>query len=446
MSGLSAEKLALLKGLVAASPDHVVRGLEKAVCKPGSTGALADVGALVEAESADRAVRFTTFQPLAAMFGPPAADGRPTFPRPALSAVWRGLKAECPKLVQQAVAASYYIDPEEPWPEIFDILCLRAAAGVEAGQSPDYKAAAAICDSVAPNLSQTLILALKIAPIVRPPMLRMTEWLQRMTEERRAMARLAYGDAEAVRLGGGPLMFEMLSAHLTRPSLILRIAASIMEHPGERYLAASELAVLGERAVADIERHVDLVRTLRPGEGVEVAERAANAVRRAIEELGEFEQSIQLSRDAPWGLRVARLKQALATAVETRLREVDEAAAAALPVQKIRYSGRLVSTAPKLDEPPDEAAVAWAMGLLTFVAETRPFANEGGFGGLRGKVLETLGKRIDQYVEDVLEHLRLGDLDDEDRARTFLEIAARLVGLARDRKSAEIIRRRAAAA
>ncbi len=164
--------------------------------------------------------------------------------------------------------------------------------------------------------------------------------------------------------------------------------------------------------------------------------------------MGEFEQSIQLTRDAPWGQRVGRLKQSLAVRGRAmRLREIDEAAGMALPIQKVRYSGRLVSTAPKLDEPPDEAAIGWAMALLTFADEIRTCATEGGFGGLRGKVLETLGKRIDQYVEDLLEQLRLGDVQDEARACEFPSTSPPgLLGVARDKKSGDIIRRRAAAA
>ncbi|MES2033552.1 MAG: hypothetical protein V4466_05200 [Pseudomonadota bacterium] len=446
MPGLSDDKIAMLKGLVAASPDHVVRELERAVCKSGSTGALAAVGALVEAEIAERSVRFTTLQPVAALFGPPAEDGRPAFPRPALSALWRGLKAEHPKQVQTAVDACYYIDPEEPWPEIFDRLCGLAAEGMKAGAQRDFAAAVAICDSVQPELSRTLILALEIAPIARPPLMKINDWLQRMTEERKATARLAYRDAEAVSEGGGPLLFEMLASHLAQPWLILRIATSIMEHPGERYLASSELALFGERALADIEARVEQVRVLRPGAGVEVARRAAAAVQRAIEEMDEFEQSIQLSRDAPWGQRIAKLKLALAGAVEMRLREIDEAAAFALPIQKIRYSGRLVSTMPKLDDAPDEAAITWALGLLTFADEVRSCASDGGFGGLRTRVLETLSKRIDQYADDLLEQMRLGDIEDDERAREYLDVAARLLSLSRDKKSGALILRRAAAA
>ena len=86
------------------------------------------------------------------------------------------------------------------------------------------------------------------------------------------------------------------------------------------------------------------------------------------------------------------------------------------------------------------------MGLLTFADVVRPCAPDGGFGSMRSKVLQTLGKRIDQYVEDVLEQLRLGEVEDDERARDFLGVAANMLELARDDRSAAIVRRRAAAA
>jgi hypothetical protein len=446
MSGLSDDKIAMLRSLVAASPDDVVRALQRAVCRGGASGALAAVGAIVETEIAERSVRFTTLQPLAALFGPPSGDGRSTFPRAAQSALWRGLKADCPELVEAAVEACHDLDPNAPWPDIFDQLCARAAEGIKAGEQPDFAAAAALCDTAEPGLSDLLVLALELAPIVRPTLLRMTDWLQRMTEERRVTARLAYRDAEALREGGGPLMFEMLASHLGQPWLILRLVGAITDNPDERYLAASELAVFGERALADIEAQVERVRTLRPGAGVDVAHLAARAVHRAIEGIEEFEQAFQLSRDGPWGERLGRLKLGLAAAVETRLNEIDEAVGFALPVQKIRYSGRLVMTRPRLDEAPDEAVTTWALGLLTFADEIRSRATDGGFGGLRGRVLDGLARRIDQYADDLLEQMRLGEIEDDDRAREYLDVAANLLTLARDKTSAALILRRAAAA
>ena len=101
----------------------------------------------------------------------------------------------------------------------------------------------------------------------------------------------------------------------------------------------------------------------------------------------------------------------------------------------------------RYDDTRVEEVTKAAIGLLTFADEIRPCASEGGFGGIRTKVLDTLGQRIDQYVEDVLEQMRLGDVDkDDDRAREYLDVAARLLTLARDKKSGAIVRRRAAAA
>jgi hypothetical protein len=294
--------------------------------------------------------------------------------------------------------------------------------------------------------TETLILALDLAVIVRPPLLRLLDWLQRITDDRRATARIAYKDAGAVRDGGGPLMFEMLASHLKHPSQILRLVSAIMDHPGERYLAASELAPFGERAMNEIDYQVTLLKSLRPGTGVGAAEKAGDAVKQAVETITELDQSVQLYRDGPWGQRVVKLKQALATTVEQRLFEIEEAVSLALPMQKMRYSARLTSTVPKLDEPPSDSALALSLGLLTFSEAVRGCANEGGFAGARGKVHETVGLRIDRYVEDVLEQIRLGDAIDVHRAQEFLDVAAQLMSLVRDRTAGNLVRRRAAAA
>jgi hypothetical protein len=101
---------------------------------------------------------------------------------------------------------------------------------------------------------------------------------------------------------------------------------------------------------------------------------------------------------------------------------------------------------PKLDEPPSDSALALSLGLLTFSESVRGCANEGGFAGARGKVHETIGLRIDRYVEDVLEQIRLGDAIDVHRAQEFLDVAAQLMSLVRDRTAGNLVRRRAAAA
>ncbi len=446
MPELSPDKISVLRGLIAASPDDVVRGLERAVCREGSTGPLAAVGAMVEQEISDRSARAHVLAPVNGLFRARTDDGLVAFPRPAAGRLWAAMKADKPDWVRQAVDASYYIDPAEPSPQIFDLLCSRAAGQLRTLELPDYRAVSEMLEADRAGATQTLIMALEIGPIARPALARLTEWLQRMTDERRASARLAYKDAGAAGEGGGPLMFEMLASHLKHPAQILRVISAVMDHPGERYMAASELAVFGERAINDIEIRVQRLKALRPGMGVQAAEQAAQAVVDAVETINELDQTVQLSREGPWGQRIVKLKQALASTVEQRMQDIGEAVALVLPMQKIRYSGRLVSNAPKLDEPPNDGAVDLAIGLLTFSEGIRACANDGGFAGARSKTHETVGQRIDRYVEDVLEQMRLGDDIDHDRAREYLDVAARLMTLVRDRQAAGVVRRRAAAA
>lgn len=446
MAGLSPHKVEMLKALVSASPDELVRSLEHAISADGAGGPLAAIGAMVEAEAAERALRFAVLSPVAPLFRPSAAAGAPAWPRSALKALWSALCAESPALVREAADALHYHDPDDPAPEVFDTLCLLAATGLEARVSPGYAAAAALCDDPRPGGAAEVVLCLQMAPIVRPIVAQLGDWLQRMTEDRRAIARLAYRDATALADGAGPLLFEMLAAHMRQPSMILRIISAVMDHPGERYVAGSELARFGERTLQEIEAHLDRLRVMKPAAGISAGREAGAAVQHAIDAAGELEASVQLSRDGPWGQRLTKLKQSIAVTVEARLREIEEAVAHALPTQKLRYSARLTRTAPKFSEPPDDPSVTWALGLLSFADAVRPCAGDGGFGSVRGKVLETVGKRIDQYVEDVLEQIRLGDVEDDDRAREFLGVAASLLELARDDKSAAIVRRRAAAA
>jgi hypothetical protein len=446
MAGLSPQKIAMLRTLVSASPDELVRMLQRAISADGVSGSLAAIGAMVEVEAAERALRFAVLEPVAPLFRSTAPDGAPALPRAALKSLWAALNAESPDLISEASNARHDRESDDPVPAVFDQLCLQAAEGLIERRSPDYVSAAEACEAAGPDNLAEVILCLRMCPIVRPICSELTDWIQRITEERRAIARIAYRDATALAYGAGPMLFEMLAAHLKHPEMILRIISAVMDHPGERYVADSELARFGVRALDEIEAQLNLLRAIKPAAGIEAGRQAGQAVQRAVDAVGELEEAIRLSRSGEWGQRLTKLKLAIAGMVEARLREMDEAVAHALPMQKLRYSARLTRSAPKLTDPPDEPALNWALGLLTFAETVRSSAPAGGFGGMRSKVLETLGKRIDQYVEDVLEQIRLKEVEDDERAREFLSVAATLLALVRDDRSASIVRRRAAAA
>lgn len=227
---------------------------------------------------------------------------------------------------------------------------------------------------------------------------------------------------------------------------MLRLISLVMDKPTDRYLAASELAGFGERLLADVDRRIEALKRFDPNRGLEGGVDQAASVHYATVVISEFSQWLTIKRDGPWGSRLAAQKRNLALATESRLREVEPAVSAALPTQPMRFAARSVRGAPKLSPELDTQAICKAQGLLGFLGTKDP-----DLGQLRrvrhaaGRVIESLDPRIDQYAEDLLEQLHAGGgEEDQDRLRAYLEVAAEFLGLIRDPKAADIIRRRTA--
>jgi hypothetical protein len=442
---LAAHKAQILRTVVEAAPDIVVRNLELALAAdPGGT--LAAVRALVEAESRDRLVRNIVMAPIAPLCVGAFADGRQAFPGSALSNLWRGLKLAEPDLMEDIGLACRAWEGGDGSPERLDELCAAAAAHLRARDLPPFINAAEACDAAQPGGAERLAACLDLAPIARLALVKLPDWISRMTEERSAAVRLAFRDACAIAEDAGPRFFDMLAAHLAEPWLILRIISAAMDRPGERYVAASELAGFANRAMDDVERRIASVRQFDTAGGERSGKAAGRTVLITAEAIAEMEDAFELSKEAPWGKRVGEQKQALAGVVEKRLKEIEAAINLALPTQSVRTTGRLFKTLPKLSDEPSPQAIAKAISLLVFAEEIRPAASRAGYGAVRNKVLEKLYGRLDDYVEELLESLRHGEAEDPERVQLFLGVAADLYALAKDEKAGQIVRRRAAAA
>ena len=444
MSHMSDAKMALVRGLIEQAPDSAIRSLQIALnADLNHDEGLSAVQYMVETEASDRRTRNLVFAPVAPLCGASGPFCALSFPPRALSLVWKALKAETPDDIATAKALVDHWRGAEMSDDVFDKLCARAAVGLRGGAG-DFGAATAAADGGGGRGS--LAACLDIAPIVRHALQEMPEWLGRMTSEKAAKLRLAYRDAVNVADDAGPRFFEMLAAHLTEPWLILRVISGAMDRPTEAYVAGSELAGFGERVLTDIERRVAEISAFKSAAGRPAANAAAQAVHVATIEMAELEQSIQLAPEGAWGQRLSRQKKALATLIEGHLKASDAAVALALPLQTVRMGPRTMRGVPRLTHDPDPVAAEKAATLLTFMHEARSSAAAGGFASARAKTIEALEQRLDTYVEHVLEEIRADDGVDPDRAKAFLEIAAEFCGLVRDESSAQVVRRRAAAA
>jgi hypothetical protein len=395
MGALSDRKVAIVRMIVETAPDRVLGGLQAALHDTAGDAGLGAVRKLVEAEAHDRRVRNFVLGPIAPMcVGAGTSAARLTFPARALPLIWRGLKAEAPVEVEEAAALIPDYRPDESSPEPFDLLASMAAAGLRLREQPAYREAADLCDAARPEGAATLARLLDLAPLVRASTLRLGDWISRTTDENTAAIRVAYRDAVAISEDAGPAFFEMLAAQLAQPWMVLRIISAEMDHPSDKYMAASELASFALRLMDSIDDNLAAISKLDLDAGPQAAREAGRVVETVTQQIVQLERNIEIARDSAWGNRVARHKQSLASVVEGRLRDAEKFSTEALTVQPTRI-GKLTKAIPVLVAPPNEKFVRRAMTLLTFSHEIRTSANYGGFASARTRMCEKVGEAID---------------------------------------------------
>ncbi|PTS87458.1 MULTISPECIES: hypothetical protein [unclassified Caulobacter] len=440
MTAIAAHKLQIIRTLVQTAPDAALRSLELALSGVGEVGGLAQVRGLVEVETTERFVRNNVLAPIVPLCGP-RKDGLIHFPPVVLARLWKALKTVAPRAVEDAASRCNPWDLEQGAPEVFDQLCAMAVTGL---RDPSQTAFDSLRDL---SECEQLARCLEISSIVRTTLPKLSDWVSKMSGERAAAARLAYRDACAIRDDAGPMLFDMMAAQLPDEWRILRIISAVMDRPNDRYMASSEAASFGESVLTDIETSIAMIRDFDLERGEKIGREAGHIAQRVALQIIELEQSVNLAKDGPWGKRVAKFKQAIAQAADIRMAAADRELAEALPTRPISIlGGKGGKGVALLDNPPDERRVRRATAALTFIAELRPCADKSGYGTTRIKALEKLNTRLDQYIEDVLYAARTGEGGDPAIARQYLDIAANLIAYTRDDKTAEIVRRRAAAA
>lgn len=436
MGELSQSKRDVLMQLMHATPDSVLFTLESALMSARADPALVAVHNLFAKEAANRRVRDKVFMPIKPAFAPPSR-GRLRFPPTLLHEIWNALVDYRPSETEAAADTLTRWNPEIPNAAPFDRLCKLAALAIRSPPTERFESLAAH-----PQV-EDLTACLDLAPVLRVTVPQLREWVMRASDERKAAIRLAFKDAMRVSEDAGPRFFGLLDAHLSEPWLILRVISAAMDKPSETYLSCSELAPFATRAFEDIDVRLTKTREFDSKGGIKAGRATGDAILEAVQSLVEFEDAIELSREKPWGRGIGERRALLAQVVEDRLKEIIRAIDKALPMMTLR-TGRKIVDIPKLDQDPDETAVAKVLALLAFADQIRPGCVRGGFGSTRTAALESAVVKIDEYIEELIALMKSEAAIDHARAHYFLEVAADFYALAKDEHSAQAIRRRVA--
>jgi hypothetical protein len=443
MGALNDDRLGLVRALIETAPDSAVRDLELAL-RAETGGPLAAVRALVRTELSERAVRDVVVAPVSPLCAP-RADGfkQALFPSSLLPRLWKAMQVLEPKAVA-VVASMLTLATDDHLPPQCDEICTSAAAAIRAGR-PETEAIVRLLEDFRPGAAAQFAGYLELAPLARGAIRRLPAWLRGMTGEHAAAVRLLFKDADAIAPDASPRLLEMLLGQVAEPWTLLRVISAITNRAGDRYLSSSELSEFCERVMADMERHVGVLRTMDYDVGPSAGVAAGKALGLAIAEIIEFEECLDLNKEGPWGQRVGKLKGALSNLTEGYLKKCAKIVADALPTQAVRVGGVNLRAEPRLDQAPDVRHLRRALTSLAFYDSSRKFVSQGGYGVVHAKVGEEVTHRLDSYVEDIIAMLNAGDAPEPAHAYAYLEAVAALMALLHDEKSAQIVRRRAAA-
>jgi hypothetical protein len=443
MGVIADKRLNLVKGLVKTLPQTSLRSLELAL---GLTKdeALVEVRNLVSLELEFRHVKEAVFAPFHPLFEP-RHDGLEgvQFPPWLLDNIWAALEVREPELYMQSRYALRGLRSEDPTPVVF--FRLVTAAAQICRDHPD-EILPAKPDASDGEAVTEFAKYLDLHRISRAMLHRLPDFLGRIDADRATALRLMFKDACANDAEGGYRLMEILFASLEEGAQIVKFVATVSDRAGERFLAASELAVFGERILAVAEERLRDLKAYMGGRG-KVCEDlgvAGQKVTACLAVIHSFENYIELQREGPWGKRLAAGHKLIAELVEGQLKGAERVLEDALPLKSERVYGRVRKETPHLERPPKPEAVARAVQTLAFVKTVRNVAHAGGFSSLHTKTAQTLESAMDSYFEELLSIANGDEPADPDVVMGFFELVTDLMQALCGEEKAVVARRRVA--
>ncbi|EGF91298.1 hypothetical protein ABI_27130 [Asticcacaulis biprosthecium C19] len=443
MGVIANKRLGLIKGLVKTLPQTSLRSLEMAL---GLTKdeALVEVRNLVSLELEFRHVKQAVFAPYL-----PLLEARPdgltgiTFPAWLLDNIWSALEVREPELYMQSRYALRGLRTEDPTPVVFFRLVTAAA---QICRENPHDILPAKPDAADGEAVTEFALYLDLHRIARAMLARLPDFLGRIDADRATALRLMFKDACANDSEGGYRLLEILFANLEDGPQIVKFVATVSDRASERFLAASELAVFGERILAVAEERLLDLKTFMGARGKVCDDLgiAGQKVSDCLALIHSFENYIELQRDGPWGKRLAAGHKLIAELVESQLKGAERALEDALPMKSERVYGRVRKETPHLDRFPKPEAIVRAVQTLAFVKTVRNVAHAGGFASLHTKTAQALESALDSYFEELLSIANGDEPVDPEVVMSFFELVTDLMQALCGEEKAAVGRRRIA--
>ena len=225
------------------------------------------------------------------------------------------------------------------------------------------------------------------------------------------------------------------------PRTILRIISAALDRPSDLSVEGTDLIAFGDLLLDQCEASLQSINGFDLGQGASAGTALASAAKSIIGTVTEFEECIALSKNGPWGRRVARIKRDVSVEFEKLIFQVEILIPKALPVAAAGQNQKALNRSPNMFVAPDSSAAARLEAILTFMAQIRSVASASGVGVLRSRIIAETQEFLEFYSNGVF--ALLSDFNqDPDAVRARIDVIAKYIALVHDDEAAERLRRR----
>ena len=233
-------------------------------------------------------------------------------------------------------------------------------------------------------------------------------------------------------------------ARLSEPSQILRLARKVAHYRNDMLISRSELAVVGELLLADMDRIARNAEGKRPGQTD--LDQLREEVRRFARISKGFTTEIDLRRHGEWGQRLLGARARLSAAISQEMARFETDLPRALPLHQIGQFGRGGPLRPDISSAPDPVRTARMSACLRFLEGLAPICEAVGAQSHCRSIRAQITTYLNTYEDRLLEEMRTASGTARMNAEAFVEIAASFRDALGEERLAELLRRRAGVA
>ncbi|MDP2122898.1 MAG: hypothetical protein Q8J92_00820 [Parvibaculum sp.] len=233
-------------------------------------------------------------------------------------------------------------------------------------------------------------------------------------------------------------------ARLAESWQILRLARKVAHYRNDMLISRSELSVLGDLLLADMDRIARSAEGKRPGQAD--LDKLLEDVRRFARMSKGFTAEIDLRRHGEWGQRLLGARARLSAALSQEMARFETDLPRALPLHQIGQYGRGGPLRPDLSKAPDPARAARMGTCLRFIRGLAPICDAVGAQSHCNSIRGQITTYLNVYEDRLLDEMRAASGSARMNAEAFIEIAAGFREALGEDRLADVLRRRAGVA